>query len=182
MAYVDERQIQAVDEEIRVPRLEYQPANATKGKYSSPFKLFAITIASIFAAELLIMLLLNILPPLPLRIEMLLDAFLLSFLVFPILYIFLLRPMILNINERKRAEVEREKVIYDLKDAITKVDTLSGLLPICAKCKKIRDDNGYWNDVELYIKGHSEAEFSHSICPDCAEELYLGYYKKDKIV
>jgi hypothetical protein len=55
---------------------------------------------------------------------------------------------------------------------IMSVRTLSGLLPICASCKKIRDDQGYWTQIELYIRDHSQAEFSHGICPDCAERLY----------
>jgi len=182
MAYVDEKQIHAGLEEIEIPHLEYQPADITKERYSSPVKLFAITMVSIFVVEAVIMLILNILPPMSLHIEMLLDAFLLSFLVFPVLYFFLLRPMILHIDERRHAEEEMGKAIFNLQDVLSKVDTLTGLLPICAKCKKIRDDNGYWNDVELYIRDHSEAEFSHSICPECAKELYPGFYKKDKMI
>jgi hypothetical protein len=77
-----------------------------------------------------------------------------------------------NITERKRAEADREKLIAELKEAVGKVKTLSGLLPICAACKKIRDDNGYWNQMEAYIRDHSDADFSHSICPACAEKLY----------
>jgi hypothetical protein len=61
--------------------------------------------------------------------------------------------------------------IYDLAQ---ENQTLKGFLPICASCKKIRDDQGYWNQIESYIKKHSQAEFSHSICPDCAEKLYPG--------
>lgn len=60
----------------------------------------------------------------------------------------------------------------DLESAINEVQTLSGLLPICSSCKKIRDDKGYWNQIEQYIGAHTEAEFSHSICPDCSEKLY----------
>lgn len=60
----------------------------------------------------------------------------------------------------------------DLQKALSKVKLLSGFLPICAACKKIRDDQGYWNQIETYIRQHSEAEFSHSICPDCASKLY----------
>jgi hypothetical protein len=73
---------------------------------------------------------------------------------------------------RKRAEIEKDKLIVELKDALDTVKTLSGLLPICASCKNIRDDSGYWNQIETYIQEHSEAEFSHSICPDCAKKLY----------
>ena len=77
-----------------------------------------------------------------------------------------------EIEERKRAEREREKLILELTEALEKVKTLSGLLPICASCKKIRDDKGYWNQIESYIRRHSEAEFTHSICPDCSRRLY----------
>jgi len=60
----------------------------------------------------------------------------------------------------------------ELQKALSEIKTLSGLLPICASCKKIRDDTGYWNQLELYIRNHSQAEFSHSICPTCADKLY----------
>jgi hypothetical protein len=59
-----------------------------------------------------------------------------------------------------------------LEDALSQLKTLSGLLPICSSCKKIRDDSGYWNQIERYIQDHSEAEFSHSICPECLKRLY----------
>jgi Na+/melibiose symporter-like transporter len=78
----------------------------------------------------------------------------------------------IEIEERKSAQLEKDNLIVELKDALHKVKTLGGLLPICASCKKIRDDNGYWNQIESYIKTHSEAEFSHGICPDCAKRLY----------
>jgi len=77
-----------------------------------------------------------------------------------------------EITERKRAEEEREKLIGELQDALAQIKKLSGLLPICASCKKIRDDKGYWNQIESYIRDHSEAEFSHGICPDCMKKLY----------
>ncbi len=67
----------------------------------------------------------------------------------------------------------------ELEDALAKVKTLSGLLPICASCKKIRDDNGYWNQIETYLRRHSDAEFSHSICPDCARKLYPKIFGSD---
>ncbi len=78
------------------------------------------------------------------------------------------------------AEQEREKLIIDLEEAMSEVKTLSGLLPICSSCKKIRDDNGYWHQIELYIQSHSDAEFSHGICLDCAKEIYPDYYEKLK--
>ncbi|MBN1218564.1 MAG: response regulator [Anaerolineae bacterium] len=66
----------------------------------------------------------------------------------------------------------------DLEAALAKVKQLSGLLPICANCKKIRDDKGYWEQVEVYISRHSEADFSHGLCPDCTQKLYPDLYEK----
>ena len=80
--------------------------------------------------------------------------------------------LVREIEERKRVEKEREKLIHEIQDALAQIKKLSGLLPICASCKEIRDDEGYWNQVEVYIRDHSEAEFTHSICPDCMKKLY----------
>jgi len=80
-----------------------------------------------------------------------------------------------DINIRKNIEGEREKLILELKGAIAKIKKLSGLLPICASCKKIRDDQGYWTQIESYIREHSEADFSHGICPSCIKKLYPDY-------
>ncbi len=77
-----------------------------------------------------------------------------------------------DISDRKSAEQERENLIHELQTALKEVRKLSGLLPICAHCKKIRDDKGYWNRIEAYIEDHSEAEFSHSICRECARKHY----------
>jgi PAS domain S-box-containing protein len=85
---------------------------------------------------------------------------------------------ILDITERKNAETEKEKLIIQLQEALDKVKLLSGLLPICASCKKIKDDQGYWKQIEIYIRDHSEAEFSHGICPECARELYPEFVQK----
>lgn len=67
-----------------------------------------------------------------------------------------------------------------LEQALREIKTLSGLIPICSNCKKIRDDKGYWQQVEVYVRDHSEADFSHSICPDCVEKLYPGYKSSKK--
>ena len=72
-----------------------------------------------------------------------------------------------DITIRKQAEIEKEQLITQLQNALAQVKVLSGLLPICANCKKIRDDKGYWHAVETYIQDHSDADFTHSICPDC---------------
>jgi PAS domain S-box-containing protein len=85
-----------------------------------------------------------------------------------------------DITERKGAEEEREKLILELQEAISKIKRLSGLLPICASCKKIRNDQGYWEKIEIYIREHSEAEFSHGVCPECIGKLYPEYFKQKK--
>jgi DNA-binding FadR family transcriptional regulator len=69
-------------------------------------------------------------------------------------------------------ERERERLITELQQALAQVKLLSGLLPICANCKKIRDDKGYWKQVETFISEHSEAIFSHGICPECVRKHY----------
>ena len=83
-----------------------------------------------------------------------------------------------DISQRKQAEEEREKLIAELQSALAEVKTLTGFIPICAACKKIRDDQGYWNQIEAYVQEHSNAEFSHSICPDCIKELYPDLYER----
>ena len=87
-----------------------------------------------------------------------------------------------DLNDYKDGLVELvEKRTGELQEAMSKIKILSGFLPICASCKKIRDDEGCWNQIESYIRDHSEAEFSHGICPDCAEKLYPELYgKKEK--
>ena len=77
-----------------------------------------------------------------------------------------------DITARRQAEEEREKLHAKLQEAFDNIKTLKGLLPICANCKNIRDDKGYWYQIEAYIRDRSDAEFSHSICPDCANKLY----------
>jgi hypothetical protein len=81
-----------------------------------------------------------------------------------------------DVTEKKRADIEREALITGLLEALSRVKTLSGLLPICASCKRIRDDRGDWNPIEVYIHDRSNAQFSHGICPDCARKLYPGYF------
>ncbi|MDA8091693.1 MAG: response regulator [Nitrospiraceae bacterium] len=74
--------------------------------------------------------------------------------------------------ERKRLESEKEQLIFQLQKALANVRKLTGLLPICMHCKKIRDDKGYWNQLESYISEHSEAMFSHGLCPECMKKHY----------
>ena len=82
-----------------------------------------------------------------------------------------------DIFQQKKSENEREALIAQLQEALSRVKQLSGIIPICASCKQIRDDKGYWSQVEAYIRDHSEAEFSHSICPICAKKLYPEGYE-----
>jgi len=77
-----------------------------------------------------------------------------------------------DITELKGIESEKDALITDLKNALAKIKKLEGLLPICSYCKKVRDDKGYWSKIETYIHKHSYAEFSHSICPECAKKYY----------
>ena len=85
-----------------------------------------------------------------------------------------------DITRRLRLEEERENLIAELREAVTSIKTLRGMLPICASCKKIRDDKGYWTQIEAYVSAHSDAEFSHGICPDCARRLYPEYCAQEE--
>ncbi len=77
-----------------------------------------------------------------------------------------------DITARKSAETERERLIGELREALASVKTLSGLVPICAWCKKIRDDRGFWKDVEVFVQSHSDATFSHGVCPECRTKWF----------
>jgi PAS domain S-box-containing protein len=90
----------------------------------------------------------------------------------------ILHSIIHDITDRKQAEEDRNKLILDLREAFSQVRTLSGLLPICASCKKIRDDKGYWSQIESYIKERSDVEFTHGVCPECMKKLYPETYEK----
>jgi len=83
-----------------------------------------------------------------------------------------------DITKRKFTEDAKEELIIGLQKAQEEVNLLSGLLPICATCKNIRDDKGYWNKIESYISHHSKVEFSHGICPDCAQKFYPDLYNE----
>lgn len=85
-----------------------------------------------------------------------------------------------EISERKRMEQEKENLIQELREALSEVKALSGLLPICSSCKKIRDDHGYWTQVETYITRHSDAVFTHGLCPDCTKEYFPEVYERLK--
>jgi hypothetical protein len=81
-----------------------------------------------------------------------------------------------EVAERKRYGVERDQVIVELQDAMARIHTLTGLLPTCASCKKIKDEEGHWIQMESYIQDRSSAKFSHGLCPDCVKSLYPDIY------
>ena len=83
-----------------------------------------------------------------------------------------------EINERKQAEEERERLILELQTALKEIKTLQGILPLCSFCKKIRDDKGYWEQVDVYLHKYSQADISHSVCPECLEKHYSEHRKE----
>jgi hypothetical protein len=85
-----------------------------------------------------------------------------------------------DITKQKKAERDLCNLVSDLKRALDEVETLRGLLPICAGCKKIRDDKGYWNHIEVYFHNHSHVDFTHTLCPDCIRHFYPEYWKKQQ--
>lgn len=118
----------------------------------------------------------------PYRHIVLFDAMLVVILLIPILYFFVYKPLNADMIEIDRLNREKDSKIEELNTAFSEIKTLRGIIPICASCKKIRDDKEHWNQIETYIKEHSDADFSHGICPECAEKLYPEYnlYKKNK--
>ena len=138
---------------------------------NKPGYLLLITAGSIFVSEILIMTVLRFVTPLSPFIEALMDAVLLSVTVFPVLYFFVFRLLNQHIAQRRLAEAEKDTLIAELHTALDEVKTLRGIIPICASCKKIRDDKGFWQQVEVYVSAHSEAMFSHGSCPECTEKI-----------
>ena len=147
--------------------------------FANPSHVLLITIAAIFIAEVMVMLFLDRLPPLSSSIRALFDGSILSLLLLPPLYVLVYRPLRLEIETRKKAECEKDALIVQLRKALAEVKALQGIIPICASCKNIRDDDGYWQGVESYIASRSQAEFSHGLCPGCVEKLYPGLRRRD---
>jgi hypothetical protein len=147
------------------------------GIFSQPKYLFFITLVTIFISESIVMFILSVFRPLPSHMDALLDASLLTVFVYPLLYIFFLKPMNNHMDERKIAEIEKDRVIKQLQERMSEIKVLKGIVPICATCKKIRNDAGYWQQVEVYVRDHSHAEFSHGYCPECYKE-YLRHIEE----
>ncbi len=148
------------------------PAGQAPRLLRSAAGLLVLTAVSIFAAEAFVMFIISALPQrLPMMAEAFLDAVMLTVIVVPVLYFSFYRPLSSHMAERARVEESREKLIGELQAALEKIKVLSGLLPVCASCKRIRDGGG-WVSMEKYISERSEAQFTHSICELCAERLY----------
>ena len=140
--------------------------------FHRPDRLLLTTVGTIFVSEALVMLALKYLPHLTYFQEALIDATLLSLIIFPSLYFLVFKPLQLHISQRLRAEAEKDHLIAELRFALDEVKVLRGILPICASCKRIRDGKGFWQQVEIYVSTHSDAKFSQGICPDCENKLY----------
>ena len=82
-----------------------------------------------------------------------------------------------DVTERRRLESEREMLIGNLQEALAKIKTLKGVIPVCAWCKKVRDDKGYWEELEHYIRDHTDADFTHGICPECLKNVSGELYE-----
>jgi len=86
-----------------------------------------------------------------------------------------------EVAQRRGAEADRDKMVRELQHALSEVKTLRGLLPMCCNCKKIRDNQGLWNEIEQYILQHSEAQLTHGICPDCVKALYPNLFHDKEV-
>ena len=139
-----------------------------------PWKFVLLIAAAVFIAEAIIMVALNLVWPHPTQWEFFVDAVMLVLVMAPLLYIWLYRPLVIEIEERKAAEARLEDAVRELTAALENVRNLRGLLPICAWCRKIRNDRGYWQQLEAYVVENSDAEFTHGICPDCASDVLSG--------
>lgn len=115
------------------------------------------------------------------RYLIVLDGLLLCLILTPLLLKFVYKPMIDNVRKLEEARAELQDTVDELAVALTEVKQLRGIIPICATCKNIRDDKGLWQKVEAYIEEHSDADFSHSMCPDCAKSYYEELEKYDKM-
>lgn len=139
--------------------------------FHRPSYLLLITSGTIFVSEVFIMMILKYMPPLSPFKDALLDAILLSIMVLPSLYFFVFKLLNQHIAQQRRTEAEKDTLIAELYTALNEVKALRGIIPICASCKKIRDDNGFWQQVEVYVSAHSDVMFSHGCCPECAERV-----------
>ena len=135
----------------------------------NPVLLIILVPGVIFFAEIVVMVLLSLLPPLSVVNEALIDASLLILFLIPMFYFLLLKPFQLHLNRYWRGPKEKKKIFSELKDAQDEVKTLRLMLPICTNCKNIRSDKEYLNQVENYVMEHSESEFTNVLCLECSK-------------
>ena len=137
-----------------------------------PIYLLSIIFIAIFLAEAIIMIVLSLLPPLNVEHDVLLDSLTLVIILSPILYFLAFKPLKDQIIICEETELEKDELIMELHSALDEVKTLRGIIPICASCKNIRNEHSYWEKVESYFSSHTDAIFSHGLCPDCMRKLY----------
>ena len=138
----------------------------------SPAFLLALLMMMVATSEFVVMLALVRLAPSSISVYALMDAVVVTVLMFPVLLLLVVRPLRQQIARRRATEEVLRKTIRALETAAAEARSLRGLLPICASCKRIRDAGGHWDRLEHYIEAHSEASFTHSICPECTRALY----------
>ncbi len=153
---------------------------------TSPLKVFWVIIISVLVAETFLMLILQFegvshMDTIIHNYFILLDGVLLCLILTPLLLRFVYKPMKDTAKGIDEARRELENKVQELAEAFTEVKQLRGIIPICSSCKKIRNDGGLWEQVEAYIEEHSDADFSHSMCPDCTKSFYEELEKYDKI-
>ena len=138
-----------------------------------------ITVVSVLISVILRIIIQTVLQDRPLIISDLTQAVLIPLIIAPVMAIIFARLL----KEIDDAEQRNARLVVELQDALIKTKTLSGLLPICASCKKIRDDAGYWHQVETYIRDHADVDFSHGLCPDCGSDLsaQIAAYKNKSV-
>ena len=156
-------------------------------KAQSPFKVFWVIIISVLIAETFLMSVFHVadiefMSATTHNYLIVLDGVLLCLILTPLLLKFVYKPMRDHVKELEDAKLELKGTIQELAVPLAEVKQLRGIIPICTSCKNIRDDKGLWQKVEAYIEDHSEADFSHSMCPACAKSYYEELEKYDKII
>lgn len=140
------------------------------GLYNRPIYLLLTITCTVIISEILVMMILSYLPHLTPVQNSLFDAALLSITIFPAMYLCVFKPMNKFIEQQRQSKVEKDILIAKLNKALDEVNTLQGIIPICAWCKKIRDDDGYWQQVEVYLVKNPGISLTHGCCPDCADK------------
>lgn len=138
----------------------------------SPVRLVLATLATLFVTELFVMLGLSRFDRFPWWIEAVIDAVMITTIASPVLYYLTYLPLCRELQRLREADARKELLIRDLQSAREEIWKLQGMVPICAWCKDVRDNSGYWHKVETYIESRSEARFSHALCPTCLEKRF----------